>query len=320
LGGGEDHGSGTVGLRARLSRRAHGHAQSGGEAALRTIIDDEVNPAAGKFGLGVASGHPECPIVQFVQLNRQVRMYCSRRMNDWCNRLDKALGRVPRLRKYSSGVFVSAVAPDPDSTAGPSARDRSRTTRATRSRLTYAARRIAYKIYELRNPDEPWLAPAAIAFLDRELPREGTGLEWGSGRSTQWFGRRLAHLVSIEMDHEWYERVLEQVGELPSVDLRYLALEHPLKEPTRPTYDPLPRYVSVLWEFPEASLDFVLVDGHYRQACVLAALDRIRPGGLLVVDNTDWLPDDEWGVPANWERVHRSANVITVTTIWRKPT
>jgi hypothetical protein len=187
------------------------------------------------------------------------------------------------------------------------------------SRSLYLARRLKYKLYERRHPDEPWLAQDAVEFLDHELPRAGTGLEWGSGRSTQWFGCRLARLVSVEADFGWYELTRAQTRDLPSVDLRYVAIEHPRDEPTRPTYDPLPRYVGVIEEFGDESLDFVLVDGHYRQACVLAALDKVRPGGLLVVDNTNWLAEAEWGIPATWMQVHRSSNVMTETTIWRKP-
>jgi len=187
-------------------------------------------------------------------------------------------------------------------------------------RPVYLARRAAYELYVRRHPDEPWLTPPAIAFLDRELPRDGLGLEWGSGRSTVWFGDRLARLVSVEMDAGWFETVSAKVVDMPSVDLHHVPLEHPREEPTHPHYDRMPRYVSVIDEFPPESLDFVLVDGHYRQACVLAALSKLRPGGLLAVDNTDWLPDDLWGVPATWPRVHRSSNVVTVTTVWRKPT
>jgi len=186
-------------------------------------------------------------------------------------------------------------------------------------RPVYLARRAAYELHVRRQPDEPWLTPSAIAFLDRELPRDGVGLEWGSGRSTVWFGARLARLVSVEMDATWADRVHAKVVDMPNVDLRHVLLEHPKEEPTRPHYEPLPRYVSVIDEFPPDSLDFVLVDGHYRQACVVAALGKLRPGGLLAVDNTDWLTDDLWGVPATWPRVHRSSNVVTVTTIWRKP-
>ena len=55
----------------------------------------------------------------------------------------------------------------------------------------YAARRISYELYERRHR-EPWLAQGAIAFIDAQFSRNGRGLEWGSGRSTQWFAARLA--------------------------------------------------------------------------------------------------------------------------------
>ena len=37
-----------------------------------------------------------------------------------------------------------------------------------------------------------------------------------------------------------------------------------------------------------------------------------------LIDNTDRMPLDEWGVPAHWPLVHQSQNVRTQTTIWRK--
>ncbi len=178
---------------------------------------------------------------------------------------------------------------------------------------------MAYELYVRRHPADPWLAQPAIEFLDRALPRDGSGLEWGSGRSTKWFGERLARLISVEMSADWFETVRRKIADTPGIDLRYVPIEHPEHEPTRPRYDPLPRYVSIANDVDSGSLDFALVDGHYRQACVLAALAKLRPGGLLAIDNTDWLPDDEWGVPADWQRVHRSSNAVTVTTIWRKP-
>ena len=121
------------------------------------------------------------------------------------------------------------------------------------------------------------------------------------------------------MDAEWFDKVRSHVVDVPSVELRHIPPEHPLDEPTRPRYEPTPRYVAVAEEFPDDSLDFVLVDGHYRQACILNTLAKLRPGGLLVVDNTDWLPEPDWAVPEGWRVAHRSVNVVTETTIWRKP-
>ncbi|MDX6500276.1 MAG: hypothetical protein QOG23_3536 [Blastocatellia bacterium] len=182
-------------------------------------------------------------------------------------------------------------------------------------------RRIWYFFYERAHPTEPFLAPAAIRFLDAALPRDGIGLEWGSGRSTQWFASRLARIVVVEHDSKWYEEVREQLGEtlLKKVDYRLIRLEHSPEEPTRPVYDPVPHYVSFVDEFADGYFDFIEIDGHYRQACVRAALPKLKPGGLLLVDDTNWLRIEEWGVPETWPIAHQSVKINTVTSIWQRP-
>jgi len=179
-------------------------------------------------------------------------------------------------------------------------------------------RRAAYKAYELTHPDEPWLAQGAVRYLDAELTGEGAGIEWGSGRSTKWLGNRLTHLLSVEHDLGWYESVRRKVASVPAVELRHVPLDHRDDEPTVPHYDQLPRYVAVAHEFEDGSLDLALVDGHYRQACIKAVMPKLRPGGLLVVDNTDWLALSEWGVATGWRIEHQSKNVMTQTTVWRR--
>jgi hypothetical protein len=184
-------------------------------------------------------------------------------------------------------------------------------------RPVYAARRVAYKVYELTHPHEPWISQKAVRWLESELRPSMVGLEWGSGRSTAWFAQRIERLTSIEHNPLWFERVRSQIGKLPNVDYRLVPLDHPEHEPTRPRYDPQPRYVAVVEAFPDVSLDLVVIDGHYRQACVAAVLPKIRPGGLLVIDNTNWLPEREWGVPSHFPLLHRSENVMTQTSIWQ---
>jgi hypothetical protein len=105
------------------------------------------------------------------------------------------------------------------------------------------------------------------------------------------------------------------------VNVEYLEipLDHPKSEETKPVYAVEPRYVAVAKRFPDLSLSFALVDGHYRQACIRAVMPKLRPGALLAVDNTDWLPMSEWGVPDAWPLLHQSRNVRSQTTIWGKP-
>ena len=185
----------------------------------------------------------------------------------------------------------------------------------------HLSRLILHRIYLRLHPGEPWISQGAIRFCDQHLTGSESGLEWGSGRSTTWFGRRLHSLLSIEYNPEWQKRVAAEIrrSSLPNVECRYIALDHESSEGTRPHYDFTPAYVGVANKFPDESLDFVVVDGHYRQACILAVLSKLKSGGLLVVDNTDRLSDSEWGVPGDWSIAHRSRNIETETTIWQKP-
>ena len=189
------------------------------------------------------------------------------------------------------------------------------------NRSVYIIRRLAYKIYQLTHPDEPWISQGAIRFCEQCLNKEQSGLEWGSGRSTAWFGSRLKSLLSIEYDLTWHSAVVKilENKNITNVECRYIPLEHSREAPTFPDYEKIPAYVNMVDEFTDNFLDFVVVDGHYRQACILAALPKIKQGGLLLVDNTNRLPLKEWGVPDDWAIVHQSSNVMTETTIWRKP-
>ena len=188
-------------------------------------------------------------------------------------------------------------------------------------RPTYLWGRLQHWRYENRHPDHPWLAPDAIAWLDQNLRPEMRGFEWGSGRSTLWFARRLAHLISIESDAAWFAQVQQKItaAGLKHVDLRLIPLDHPESETYANQYDPLPANPAAILSLPDASLDFVVVDGWYRPVCAQAALAKLKPGGLLLIDNTDWQHPPHVHVPTDWPLVHQSRNVLTRTSIWRKP-
>jgi predicted O-methyltransferase YrrM len=141
-------------------------------------------------------------------------------------------------------------------------------------------------LYEKRHPEKPWLTPAANALLPTLLRPTDRGLEWGSGRSTLWLSQRLAHLTSVESDRGWHARVGEMLRghATDHVDYR-LASTEPASQPERSPY------VLVASELPDRSLGFVLVDGDLREHCAVAALPKLAPGALLVVDNANWYLD-----------------------------
>jgi predicted O-methyltransferase YrrM len=128
-------------------------------------------------------------------------------------------------------------------------------------------------------------------------------------------------LTSVDHNEGWYQEVARRLATagVTNTRLLHVPLDHAEHAPTVANYDPLPRYVAVAHGFADESLDLVLVDGHYRQACVAAALPKIRGSGLLVIDNSNWLPKPEWRVPPQWPVLHESENVRSQTTIWQRP-
>ena len=185
----------------------------------------------------------------------------------------------------------------------------------------YLFRRALLALYEWRHPDEPWISADAVRFCETILKRDFLAIEWGSGRSTAWYAKHVGSLLSVEHHEDWHKTVRARLGAqgLTHAEVRFVPLDHPLNEPGRAVYEVMPRYVAAVEEFADGTLDFAVVDGHYRHACILAAIPKLKPGGHLLVDNTNWCPLHEWPVPVDWPVVHQSSNVLTQTTIWRKP-
>ena len=71
----------------------------------------------------------------------------------------------------------------------------------------YILNRLHLFLIEKRHPDWPWLTAASIQILSSWLRPTDIGFEWGSGRSTLWFARRIRKLISVEHDPKWYDKI-----------------------------------------------------------------------------------------------------------------
>ncbi|MEQ4302997.1 hypothetical protein ABNF97_16635 [Plantactinospora sp. B6F1] len=185
----------------------------------------------------------------------------------------------------------------------------------------YVVGRARSEFYRRTHPGIPWLTPRAVETLDRMLVPTDHGLEFGSGSSTVWFARRVSHLISVEHDAAWHDKVSLELKKhsLTNVDYRFAPLDVP------PELGDQSEYARVLLELPDGCLDFVLVDGRYRDHCAWFALSKLASGGLLIIDNVNrYLPCDSHA-PASrphgagpdgrvWTTVHRS--IRGWRTIW----
>lgn len=160
----------------------------------------------------------------------------------------------------------------------------------------------------------PWLAFGAIQWLQDNLRTGWRVLELGAGGSTLFLRRRVRHLVSVEHDPAWHQRVVARV-------------------PPGPGYEPLlvegAAFPQVILRYPPGYFDLVLVDGgEDRVAALSAAARRVAPGGYLMLDNSDhrdlahalspldglWRRDFEGIAPWN---LHGGRLHLQRTTLWR---
>jgi predicted O-methyltransferase YrrM len=147
----------------------------------------------------------------------------------------------------------------------------------------YIYNRISDLFYQRAHPADPWLTPAAIGLLGTLLRPTDRGAEFGSGRSTLWFAARVAELTSVETNTRWHEAVTSQLKERGVSNVDYILV--PEDQPAENGDGP---YARTALNFPDASLDFALVDSYYRDHTAKFIMPKIKPGGLLIIDNINW--------------------------------
>lgn len=117
----------------------------------------------------------------------------------------------------------------------------------------------------------PWYTYPAIEMLRQWDFRQCEVFEYGSGNSTQFWAKRAAKVHAIEENAGWYERVRSR---MPANAECQLARK-------RQQYIDAPLALG-------KTFDVIIVDGRLREACAHVALQVLRPGGLIILDNSDW--------------------------------
>lgn len=146
----------------------------------------------------------------------------------------------------------------------------------------YILDRLRLQLWQRRNPAAPWLVPAAVHFLDRYLRSSDVLFEFGSGRSTRWFARRVARVESFEGDSAWYEKVRADLDRWSMTNVGYHLVS---SENLIQTAD------EAASGLPGGQVDGVLIDGLDRDRCAEWALRTVRSGGVIVIDNVNrYLP------------------------------
>ena len=126
-----------------------------------------------------------------------------------------------------------------------------------------------------------------------------------------WLARRCGRVVSVEHNPGWFEHVRTQLAaaQMSNVDLRLRT--------TGATYETAIDDVT--------AIDFALIDGRRRHCCAMQAAEKLRPGGMLVLDNAERYPaalNEEWhrfhSIVAAWPKSQHDDGVSR-TDIWLRP-
>jgi hypothetical protein len=160
----------------------------------------------------------------------------------------------------------------------------------------------------------PWLPFRVIERLEKHLTNESRVFEFGGGGSTLWFADRVGEVVTVEHDDDWFRALNEAVSGRDNCQVLYRAAD-----------DDFTEYVGAIADFADGYFDVVLVDGRNRIRCLRSAMGKVRPGGLLILDDSDRARYSEaFMIATAWPHVtYRgltpSKAIAGVTTVWRRP-
>ena len=150
---------------------------------------------------------------------------------------------------------------------------------------------------------QPWMTYEAAEFLSGWLQKGMNVFEWGSGGSTIFFAKHAGRVTALEHEEAWAAQVRAALAEreITNAQVEHLPPEPDAAATAWDAGDPsvfsssgeqfrgqsFQRYVTFIDQFPEASFDLVVVDGRSRPACLQRGMAKVKPGGVLLLDNAE---------------------------------
>lgn len=146
---------------------------------------------------------------------------------------------------------------------------------------------------------EPWIVPESLDYLRPLIKPNWEVFEWGSGGSTVFWSKHCKLVVSIEHNEEWITRTTQLLTRHNCLDNWLLQLVPGVGTDHETAFR---NYADVILKFGKKKFDLIYVDGEAscRGWCLQHALSRVKDGGVLLLDNSDWLKGHEFG--PEWDR------------------
>lgn len=158
----------------------------------------------------------------------------------------------------------------------------------------------------------PWVTYPFIQFIENRLQPTFNIFEYGSGNSTLYYSKKVAHVDSVENDKGWYEQVKNNMP--ANVTLFYSELS---------SGGDYCNYANIT----QKTYDLIIIDGRDRVNCCKQNISALANTGMIVLDDTERMEYKEgidfllnngfkkldfWGIAPN-------VNYLKCTSLFYKP-
>lgn len=118
----------------------------------------------------------------------------------------------------------------------------------------------------------PWVTYSFIDFIKDRLNKKQTVFEYGSGSSTLFYAQRVAKVVSVEHDENWFNKIVNTKPQ--NADMIFTKLVRGGEYSKK---------AALLGEH----FDIIIVDGRDRVNCCKESIQALSPQGVMVLDDSE---------------------------------
>lgn len=180
----------------------------------------------------------------------------------------------------------------------------------------------------------PWITFEATRELQRRLRTDWQVFEYGTGGSTMFLSSRVAKVVSVENDADWFGVVKDRFDDRPNVEVLLQAGE-PAREAADAAFPSrsalfgtltFRKYICTIDRYPDGAFDLLIVDGRARVSGFFRGHRKVRMGGAILLDDSQrsgYAAAVTAATTAGWPAVGRRGPKpftprFARTTIWTK--
>jgi len=135
----------------------------------------------------------------------------------------------------------------------------------------------------------PWLTYPFIDFIQDRLNKDLSIFEFGAGNSSIYFAKKSKSVISVEHSPEWYKIIKSNDKyKYENLDIRLVEIPDEMKEKgyhTMAFTNTENEYVYSLKNTGK-KYNVVVVDGLFRNSCIMHSLDSLTDDGIIFLDNT----------------------------------